>query len=104
MAIVSIAVALPLLTAAAFFAGHRRAIAAVAGQRRGLQSLPGYHGMYVALWCAIPGFLLFALGLILLPHVLQALTVAELPAELAGLPPDKLGLVLNDIQNLARGD
>jgi len=104
MAILSIAVALLLLTALAFHAGRRRALATVGGERRALHSLPGYHGFYVALWCAIPGFLLFAVGLVLLPHLLQVLTIANLPPELAGLSADKLGLVLNDIQNLAHGD
>src|SRR5215510_9469570 len=94
MAVVSIAVVLLLLTAAGFYAGRRRAVAAVGGQRSALHSLPGYHGFYVALWCAIPGFLLFAGGLVLLPHLLRALTIANLPADLAGLPADKLGLVL----------
>lgn len=104
MATLSIAVGLFLLTVSAYYLGRRRAIASVDGQRRVLHSLPSYHGFYVALWCAIPGFLLFALGLVLMPHLLRALTIARLPSELAGLPADRLGLVLNDIQNLAHGD
>src|SRR5262249_61350675 len=104
MAVLSIAVVLLLLTAAGFYAGRQRAIATVGGQRRALHSLPGYHGFYVALWCAIPGFLLFAGGLVLLPHLLRALTIANLPADLAGSPTHKLRLLLNHIHNLAPRD
>ncbi len=38
------------------------------------------------------------------PHILRALTIGALPPELANLPDNQLGLVLNDIQNIAEGN
>lgn len=41
-----------------FWAGRRRALRCVAGDRRKLRSLPSYYGWYVAFWCYVPGLLL----------------------------------------------
>ncbi|HVH48460.1 MAG TPA: phosphate ABC transporter permease family protein, partial [Sphingomicrobium sp.] len=46
------------LAAAAFLTGFRRAGAMRADGR--LHSLPVYHGMYAALWCALPALLFLA--------------------------------------------
>lgn len=46
-----------LLTVAGFYLGRTRALATVGGNVRQLQSLPGYYGYAVALWCGIPSFL-----------------------------------------------
>jgi phosphate transport system permease protein len=90
-----------LLTAIAYSMGRQRAVAVVGGRRRQLHSLPSYHGMHVALWCALPSLVLLVLWLILEPHILRALIVADLPPELAAKPANELGLILNDIRNLA---
>src|SRR5262245_25795037 len=75
----------------------------VGGRASQLHSLPSYHGAYVALWCLLPALLLFALWLIAEPHLLRALVIGALPPELANLPDSQLGLVLNDVRNLAEG-
>jgi phosphate transport system permease protein len=93
-----------VLTAIGYYLGRNRAVATVGGQRRTLHSLPSYHGAYVALWCALPAFILVALWLILEPHVIRALLIASLPPETASLPENQLNLLLNDIRNLAQGD
>jgi phosphate transport system permease protein len=93
-----------VLTAIAYSTGRRRAVAMVGGRRRQLHSLPSYHGLHVALWCVLPSLVLAALWLILEPHILRALIVASLPPDLAGKPDNELGLILNDIQNLADRD
>jgi phosphate transport system permease protein len=93
-----------VLTAIGYYLGRNRAIATVGGQRRTLHSLPSYHGAYVALWCALPAFILFALWLVLEPHVIRALLISNLPPETANLPENQLNLLLNDIRNLAHGD
>ena len=90
-----------VLTAIAYAIGRRRAVAVVGGRRRQLHSLPSYHGLHVALWCVLPSLVLAALWLIFEPHILRALIVASLPPDLAGKPDNELGLILNDIQNLA---
>jgi len=93
-----------LLTAVAYSMGRQRAVAVVGGRRRQLHSLPSYHGLHVALWCALPSLVLMLLWIVLEPHILRALIVASLPPDLASKPANELGLILNDIQNLADRD
>jgi phosphate transport system permease protein len=54
------ALALLVLTAIGFLAGRSRALALAARDGKRLHSLPNYHGYYVALWTALPGFALLA--------------------------------------------
>jgi phosphate transport system permease protein len=93
-----------LLTLVGYYAGRQRAVATVGGRASQLHSLPSYHGAYVALWCLLPALLLFALWLIAEPHLLRALAIGALPPDLASLPDNQLGLVLNDVSNLANGN
>jgi phosphate transport system permease protein len=93
-----------ILSAVGYFMGRQRAFATVGGRASQLHSLPSYHGAYVALWCLLPALLLFALWMLAEPHVLRALVIGVLPPELANLPNNQLGLVLNDIQNIAEGN
>ncbi|MEN8197170.1 MAG: phosphate ABC transporter permease subunit PstC [Pseudomonadota bacterium] len=105
---------LVLLTAAGFILGRRRAVSfAVAAPARPveggsaepekLHSLPGYYGYYVAIWCGIPGLVIFVIWLVLQPAVLDILTLASLPKAMTDIPADRLTLLLNDIRNLAGG-
>jgi phosphate transport system permease protein len=103
MQLITIATLL-VLTAIGYSLGRQRAVATVGGRRHELHSLPSYHGMHVALWCALPSLVLVALWLVLEPHILRALIIASLPPELAAKPANELGLILNDIENLSRGD
>ncbi len=91
------------LTAVGFVMGRSRSLA-VAGSGRRLHSLPGHYGYYVALWCGLPSLLLLSVWLVVQPHIVEALVVSSLPPDLAKLPADRLGLLLNDIRNLAVGD
>ncbi|MGH6953273.1 MAG: phosphate ABC transporter permease subunit PstC [Alphaproteobacteria bacterium] len=93
---------LMILATTGYYLARARAVRA-GGRGERLHSLPSYHGYYVALWCGIPGALLFLLWVALGPHVVDSLVVAALPEELRSLPPDRLGLVLNDIRNIAGG-
>jgi phosphate transport system permease protein len=93
-----------VLTLVGYYTGRQRAVATVGGRASQLHSLPTYHGAYVALWCLLPALLLFALWMLAEPHVLRAVTIGALPPELANLPENQLGLVLNDIRNLAEGN
>ena len=94
------------LTFLAFLTGRRRSVAiATRGARSGrpsLHSLPGYYGSYVALWCAIPALLLFAIWQVIEPSVLRAQVISTLSAETQALPEQELGLIYNDIQNLVQ--
>jgi phosphate transport system permease protein len=68
---------------------------------RAVHSLPGYYGIYVALWCAVPALLVLALWAALEGPLVEALTVSSLPAEMRQLPEQRLDLLVNDVKNLA---
>jgi phosphate transport system permease protein len=68
-----------------------------------LHSLPGYYGLYVALWCAAPAFAAFAIASLAKGSIAMSMVAAALPAELRDLPADQFGLVISDIRNLAAG-
>ena len=95
-----------LLGALAYYLGRTRAVRLADGPRgiRALHSLPVYYGWYLALWVLLP-----ALAVLLVWGSFQeaALTVwmtAHLPADVQALPEAELGLLLNDIRNLAAGN
>jgi phosphate transport system permease protein len=75
--------ALLALSTAAYGLGRRRALRQRAGGRK-LHSLPGYYGVYVALWCAIPALLVLAFGLGSRLLTFAAVAVLALSAAVAG--------------------
>jgi phosphate transport system permease protein len=60
----SIAVLL-FLSGLGYALGRQRVLALAGGRARDLHSRPQYHGLYVALWCAVPGLAAAALWLLL---------------------------------------
>ncbi|MEQ9641566.1 MAG: phosphate ABC transporter permease subunit PstC [Alphaproteobacteria bacterium] len=93
-----------VLTAVSFQLGRRRALAGAGGDIAGLHSLPGYYGMFVALWCALPALLLLLLGWAFEGNLIEQLVIAGLPDEMQALPANELSLLYNDIRNLANAD
>jgi phosphate transport system permease protein len=88
-----------------YYLGRQRAIAAaVTAPARSVHSLPGYHGGYVALWCALPALALLVLWQVFEPAWLRSNVLDSLPASMQALPADQLGLVYNDIRNLVEGN
>jgi phosphate transport system permease protein len=70
---------------------------------RHIHSLPGYHGFYVALWCGLPALLVLFLWLAFEPMIIKHLLLSSLPMELQQSSTEHLGLLMNDIRNLAAG-
>jgi phosphate transport system permease protein len=99
-----LATAILLIAVAAFFMGRARSLRSAGGNIRALHSLPGYYGWYTALWCALPSLVVVAIWLVFQPGIVERIVVSELPQELQHLPPDRMGLLLNDIRNRASGD
>jgi len=92
------------LAAGSFWLARRRALAAaVAGGVR-LHSLPGYHGWYGALWCALPGIAVVVAWLVAAPALLETMTLSGAAASAVPEDPAQLELFLNDVQNIARGN
>jgi phosphate transport system permease protein len=94
------------LTLIAYTVGKRRALSLVGGSRgiRNLHSLPSYYGALTALWCAVPALLVLALWVTFQDSILISLVTAHLPPDLQALPPDQLGLALNDVRNVVAGN
>ncbi|GAA0578345.1 phosphate ABC transporter permease subunit PstC [Caenispirillum bisanense] len=103
-------VVLLVLTVVGFRMGRGRAVAVVGGETRKLHSLPSYHGMYVALWCGVPSFVLLGLWMLFEPTIATQLTLASLPpqafvgADGQPLSEARIGLLLTDIRNTATGN
>ena len=85
-----------------YFARRKLLISSIKHSTRP-HSLPGYHGWYVAFWCALPPLIILLFWLIFENYILEALIRSYLGPELLALSDDRLGLVINDIKNLANG-
>ena len=95
---------LVLLTFAGFYMGRSKAVSSVSGELRELQSLPGYYGYYVAIWCGLPVMLLLGLWFSLEPRIIEMILISEMPERFAGLSDIQLNLLINDIHNLAQNN
>lgn len=95
---------LAILTVLGFYLGRSRAIVGASGDAHKLHSRPHYYGYYVAIWCGLPASLFFGLWLAFEQSIITSLLIDSLPAAQQNLGQDELGLLLNDIRNLARGD
>ena len=103
MQLFTLTATLLVLTVIGFYLGRGRAVAKASGSARDLHSLPSYYGYYVALWCALPALLILAVWLAGEEQIVHGLLVSSLPETVRSLPPERLGLLLNDIKNLAGG-
>lgn len=101
MSLSVILIALLLLSLAGYWLGRRSAVRLVAGDIRQLHSLPRYYGYYVALWVGLPMLLLLVLWVAFDQALIIRLVVAGLPEAMRLLPEAELGLLVNDIHNLA---
>ncbi len=97
-------IAILVLAVIGLYFGRRRALHAAGTNLSKLHSMPGYHGWYVALWCGIPSGLVLIAWLMIEAPVLEALLLSYLGPEVANQPPEMIGLLLNDVRNLASGD
>ncbi len=92
------------LAAYGYYLGRKRALTVSGGNIRQLHSLPDYYGYYVALWCALPALAILSLWLLLDDKIILQWVLAELPPTYRNLPPDRLSLTVNVIENLLAGE
>jgi len=99
-------ISLLVISALAYYVGVQRAKAVVGGadQVRQLHSRPTYYGALTALWCALPVLLIFFFWRLFEPRLIAQLVIGRLPAELQNLSSAQIGLLLNDIKNIASGN
>ena len=93
-----------VLSSVAYALGRSRAFAVSDGHSRVLHSRPGYHGMFVALWCALPALILVMIWIVLEPQIAEWVLIINLPASTQSLSPQELSLLIIDVKNLATGN
>lgn len=93
------------MTSFAYVMGQNRSLhgALSLGGVHRLNSLPFYHGVLTALWCALPSLTVLVLWKFFDGDIVRAIVLQELPVEISSLPKDELGLVMNQIENIAHG-
>lgn len=87
----------------AWFVGRARAAALSSDQKHSLNSLPSYHGWFVALWAVIPALLFLAVWSAVTPAMITNDVLSQ-PAA-ASLPQDPvmLGGILSEARAIAQG-
>lgn len=102
MSVGIIILVLLVLSALGYFLGRRRALALAVESGRRLHSLPGYYGQTVALFIAVPAFLLLIAWLFVQPAIVGA--------RVNGMIPDSVipaggarSLVISDVRRIADG-
>jgi len=99
-------IALALLaafSAGVYLLGRRRAVVLAGGKSASLHSLPGYHGVWVALWAGVPAALIIILFAIFGGRLEEAALRAEVPAAVAGLSAERQEVFWSDAAAVARG-
>ncbi|MCB1463162.1 MAG: phosphate ABC transporter permease subunit PstC, partial [Nitratireductor sp.] len=90
------------LTALGFFLGRQRALALAARQKVKLHSLPGYYGQTVALFVAVPAFVLMAAWMFLQPVLIESQISSRIPE--SAIPEGSArSLVMADVRRIADG-
>ena len=92
------------LSSLAYYVGKKRAFAVAEGKVRNLHSLPVYYGLYTAIWCGIPALIILAIWSVFESTIIMNIVLADLPADIRELGPDRLNLVVNDIKNMVSGN
>jgi phosphate transport system permease protein len=103
MPLLILAATLLLLIFAGYHMGRSRSIAVSGGATHELHSRPQYYGVYVAVWCGMPSFLLVALWLVLEPQIVEMIMVSHLPDSVMSQGSDQKNFIINQITNLATG-
>jgi phosphate transport system permease protein len=101
--VLNLVLVLLLLSSIAYYVGRRRALSVVGGQIRELHSLPVYNGLCVAFWCGLPALLLVAVWLSLEGGIIDNVVIASLAQDIIDQGPERVTLVLNEIQNIVSG-
>lgn len=92
------------LSSGAYMLGKQKALQFT--RERGaaaIHSRPGYYGLLLALWCALPPLFIFLFWTFFSDTVLTSLAINTLPESLQNLAPDQLNLMVNDLRNLVAG-
>ncbi len=92
------------MTAIFFFLGRSRVMAQSNGRLSTLHSLPSYYGWFSAVACLLPAIAVLVLWIAFGNWGIDRAILSGLPADMTAASSGEVRLVLNDIQNLAKGD
>lgn len=113
MPIQTILITLIALLIFSYFIGRKRSLAVSSpikpkansnGKNRGrnnLHSRPNYYGYMVAIWAGIPALLVLMLWSAFNSSIVTSLTISGLPEVMQSESSDSLGLIINEVKNLA---
>ncbi|RUV59933.1 MULTISPECIES: phosphate ABC transporter permease subunit PstC [unclassified Mesorhizobium] len=96
-------VLLLVLAVAAYLIGRRRAIASVNGDVARLHSLPGQHGMFLALFAAGPALLAIVLWSLVTPGIESSIIADRFSTELSGMGVPQVEAFIRDARAMAFG-
>ena len=87
----------------AFYIGRARAVAVVDGEVARLHSLPGQHGMFLALMTTLPALLAILLWGIITPGIESSIIKSRYASELAGMGIPQVEAFIRDARAIAFG-
>jgi phosphate transport system permease protein len=91
------------LAAAAWWLGRSRAVASVNGEVARLHSLPGQHGMFLALFTAGPALLVVIVWSLVTPGIESSIVADRFIAELSGMGVPQVEAFIRDARAIAFG-
>jgi phosphate transport system permease protein len=95
--------ALAALAVAAYFVGRSRALGTVGGEISKLHSLPGQHGMFLALFTVGPALVALCLWGLIAPGVETSVVKSRFVTELSGLGVPQVEAFVRDAKAIAFG-
>ncbi len=89
-----------LLGFTSYYFGRKKAYTIQYTKKR-LTALPQFYGYYLAIWCAIPAFIIFSLWAIFEPTIVKLLILSDYSNQ--GYLDNELNLIYEKIKSLSRG-
>ncbi|MEO0497226.1 MAG: phosphate ABC transporter permease subunit PstC [Pseudomonadota bacterium] len=91
-----------ILAVVGYMMGHRRASGLAQSSAEKLHSRPIYYGVNVAMFAAVPAFLVFAAWLVIQPIIVESQVFAEIPSS-AIAEGSSRSLVMSNVRSVANG-
>jgi len=89
-----------LLGFTSYYFGRKKAYTIQSTNKR-LTALPQFYGYYLAIWCAIPAFIIYSLWAIFEPTIVKLLILSDYTNQ--GYLDDELNLIYEKTKALSRG-
>ena len=90
-----------LLGFTSYYFGRKKAYTIQSTTKKRLTALPQFYGYYLAIWCAIPAFIIYSLWAIFEPTIVKLLILSDYANQ--GYLDDELNLIYEKTKALSRG-